>query len=266
AAAAQTKAANATKKHNAELERHKKAIERANNAYKTAERRVDALKLKFKQLKEQSLDQLRSAFGDIFGGPFMQGPIGQAFTGIASTLAGFGKTFPIPAQFILQDQQIQKSNFEQLTKDLTFLQKRGVDPKTIQNILGQGSAALPFLEGIRQGTPKQQNEFIKNLKGRNAALLDALQTPWQKQITASNTQLQAAQMQLKAAQERVAQTKKGKAEAKKPIKTTATPTRTTQSVVHHHHGDQVTIEASGATANAVKSALDRHSFDKRNRR
>ena len=267
AAAAQTKAANATKKHNAELERHKKAIERANNAYKTAERRVDALKLKFKQLKEQSLDQLRSAFGDIFGGPFMQGPIGQAFTGIASTLAGFGKTFPIPAQFILQDQQIQKSNFEQLTKDLTFLQKRGVDPKTIQNILGQGSAALPFLEGIRQGTPAQQKAFINNLKDRNSVLTAALETPWQKQITASNTQLQAAKLQLKAAQDRLTKTKKDQSESKKPIKgATPTPTRTTQSVVHHHHGDTVTVKADGATPNAVKAALDRHSFDKRNRR
>lgn len=255
----------AQKKHTAEIDRHRKAVERANTAYENAKRKVDSLKLKFKQLKEQSLDQLSAAFGDIFGGPFMQGPIGQAFTGIANTLAGFGQTFPIPAQFILQDQKIQQSNFDQLNKDLTFLSKRGVGAKTIQNILGQGSSALPFLEGIRKGTPAQQKEFITNLKNRNSTLVDALSTPWQKQISASNIQLQAAKLQLKAAHDRVATAKKGITEAKKkPV--SAGPTRTTQSVVHHHHGDTVTVKADGATPNAVKSALDRHAFDKRHRR
>jgi hypothetical protein len=266
--AAETASKRATaeqKRHTAEIERHRKAVERANTAYQNAERRVDALKLKFKQLKEESLDKLRSAFGDIFGGPFMQGPIGSAFTGIANTLAGFGQSFAIPAEFILKDQGIQQANFDQLNKDLTFLSKRGVDSKTIQNILGQGSAALPFLEGIRKGTPAQQKEFIQNLKSRNKALTDALQTPWQKQITASNVQLQAARLQLKAAQDRVAQTKKNKTEAGKAGKGTA-PTRTTQSVQHHYHGDTVHIKADGATPRTVKSALDRHAFDKRNRR
>lgn len=264
-AAAQGQLNSMSKKATQTSEREQKARERANKAYETASRRVDTLKLKFKQLREQEIDKLRSSFGDVFGGPLMQGPIGQIFTQISGTLAGFGKTFPIPASFILKDQKAQQDQFDTLMKDLSFLQKRGVQPKTIQNILSQGASAVPFLEGIRKGSPAQQREFIKNLNARNSSILQALQSPFEKQLMASNTQLQAAKIQMKAAQERVKEAKTGKTKVSTgATKPTSTQTRTTQSVVHHH-GDTVTVHADGATPAAVKSALDRHSFDKRNR-
>lgn len=265
-AAAQKRATKEAERHRKEVERQQKAQQRANDAYDAAVRKVAALKLRFKQLREQEIDKLRSAFGDIFGGPLMQGPIGQAFTGIANTLAGFGQTFAIPADFILQDQKAQQKQFDTLMSDLQFLQKRGVQPKTIENIMSQGPSAIPFLEGIRRGSPAQQKEFIKNINSRNSSIMKIMQSPLEKQISASNTQLQAAQLQMKAAKARLAETKTNKNKAGKTTTTKPTPTRTTQSVVHHHHGDTVTVKADGSTPATVKKAFDRHAFDKRHRR
>lgn len=267
--AAQKRATKEAERHRREIERQQRAQERANEAYQTAVRRVESLKLRFKELREQEIEKLRGVFGDIFGGPLMQGPIGQAFTGIANTLAGFGQTFPIPASMILQDQKAQQTQFDTLMKDLAFLQKRGVQPKTIQNIMAQGPAALPFLEGIRRGTAAQQREFIKNLNTRNSSIMKIIESPLEKQISASNTQLQAARLQMQAARERLADTKTNKNKTNTIAKTATKPepTRTTQSVTHHNqYGDNVTVHADGATTNAVKAALDRHAFDKRHRR
>lgn len=263
---AQKRATKEAERHRKEVERQQRAQQRANDAYDAAVRKVATLKLRFKELREQEIDKLRSAFGDIFGGPLMQGPIGQAFTGIANTLAGFGQTFAIPADFILQDQKAQQKQFDTLMSDLQFLQKRGVQPKTIENIMSQGPSAIPFLEGIRRGSPAQQKEFIKNINSRNSSIMKIMQSPLEKQISASNTQLQAAQLQMKAAKARLAETKTNKNKAGKTTTTKPTPTRTTQSVVHHHHGDTVTVKADGSTPATVKKAFDRHAFDKRHRR
>jgi hypothetical protein len=267
-AAAQEKATREAAKHRREIERQQRAQERANTAYDNAVRRVEQLKLKFKQLREQEVEKLRGVFGDIFQGPLMQGPIGQAFTGIANTLSGFGQTFPIPAQMILNDQKAQQKQFDTLISDLNMLQKRGLQPKAIQNILSQGPSALPFLEGLRKAGPGAQNQFIKNVNARSKSILEAMQTPFEKQITASNTQLAAARLQMKAAKARLDETKKrknnptGSKSVTKPV-----PTRTTQSVTHHHNtGDTVTVHADGATPATVKKAFDRHAFDKRHRR
>lgn len=268
-AAAQAKATKEAEKHRKEVERQQRAVERANTAYENAVRRVNQLKLKFKELREQEVEKLRGVFGDIFQGPLMQGPIGQAFTGIANTLAGFGKTFPIPASMILKDQAAQQANFDQLIKDVNILQKRGLQPKAAQNILSQGSSALPFLEGIlkNSGSTKQ---FIENVNKRSTSIMAAMQTPVEKQITASNTQMQAARLQMQAAKARLQTAKANKTTAGKTttkVVTKPESTRTTQSVSHtNHYGDTVTVKADGATPAAVKSALDRHAFDKRHKR
>lgn len=248
---------------NKALERQQKAMERANRAMETAQRRVQTLKLKMQQLREEAVDKLRTAFGSVFGGPLMQGPIGGMFQQISSMLSGVGQQFAIPADFILKDQAAQQKQFDLLISDLDFLSKRGVGPKVIQDILSQGTAALPMLEGIRKGSAGQQKQFIDNLKNANSAIAQAMQSPWQKQITASNVQLRAAQLQLQAAQKRVAETKGAAKKVSKPTGAGG-QTRTPQSVVHQ--GDTVTINADGATPRAVQAALNRHSFDKRNRR
>jgi hypothetical protein len=251
-----------TKRSNREHERHQKELERTAKALDKAQQKVQTLKLKMKGLREEMQDKLRAAFGQVFGGPLMQGPIGGMFQNISSMLSGVGQSFAIPADFILKDQAAQQKQFDMLMGDLDFLSKRGVGPKVIQDILSQGTAALPMLEGIRKGTPAQQKQFIDNLKNANSAISKAMQSPWQKQINASNIQLKAAQMQLKAAQANV-KDKKGDVKKVKPP-TTGAGTRKETSVVHH--GDQVTIHADGATPRAVQAALNRTSYNKRNRK
>ena len=154
--------------------------------------------------------------------------------------------------------------FKMMTSDLDWLSKRGVGRKTIQDILSQGTAALPMLEGIRQGTKGEQNQFMKNLKDQNSAISKALESPWQKQITASNTQLKAAQMQLAAAKkakgEKVSAAKKVKAPVKKG---TAGQTRTPQGT---HIGDVINVNAVDPTGKSIAKAINKTAFNRRNRK
>lgn len=279
-----------------------KAVTRASDALDRAKERVQAAMQHLAELKDEQMQQLEGAFGQLFQGPLQQGPLGQAFQNIAQQLSGFGVTFPIPATLTLGDMSAQQRNFEKLTRDIGIIQKRagkkGIPKFALDDIL-QDPSALNELEGIIKGGPATIDKFIKNLRLREKTIKAATKSPWEKQLIAADHQLTAAKLQLKAARAHLTNAKTtltdkqaaaAKAAAAKADKTAAgktadkaaagaktkttgarhAPVRTTSMVgggnhIIHYHGDDITVHTDETNAQAIERYLRRRDFSRRNK-
>jgi len=246
--------------------KHNKAVEAAATKLQNAGQRVNNLKNSITQLNQEMRDQLQSTFGNLFQGNIMQGPLGQVVNNINSTLQGFGaKSIPIPVSLILQDQKSQADLFDTFNKDIGLLSKKiptKFRGEFVKQIMGMGTSAVPFMEGILKGTGAQQNKFVKNFVDSQKSITGAQKSPWNTQLTAANIQLQAAKANLAIAQGKLGKAKTAVATAGKPatIKTgsakptTTGTTRTTQGVTTNNNYS-TTIHADGASQAAIERAL-----------
>lgn len=257
-----------TDKATAATTRQQKAQERAATALDNAKQKVDSLKLSFQSLREQELSKLEGIYGSMFQGPINQGPLGQIYSNINNTLQGFGaKPISVPLSLTLQDQASQQRTFDMFTKDLSKLSVKV--PKEFRNqfteqVMGMGSSAVPFLEGVLKGNKGQQAQFIKNFVNGQKSIKGALKSPWETQLRSANIQFKAANMQLAAAKGRVAKTTE-KAKAVNSVK----PTRTTQSAGGSHtiiyHGDTITVRSDETNAHAIKRYFKERAFNAKHR-
>ncbi len=225
----------------------------ATNRLSTARGRLTEATLRLQQAQQAVTQERLGVLGNVFQGPLMQGPLGQAFQGISQTLEGFGKVFPIPSKLILSDQMVQQNFFKQFARDIKVFRKAGafkgtVGQQTLQEIFQMGaSGALPFLEGLIKG--HAVGKFAKNIEVQNKLI--GRSDIWGKQLTAADKQLEAAKIQLDVARNRVAA-----AEVKDKTKGAHTT---------NYHGDTVYVMSNESNAEAIARYIRLHGGTKRHK-
>ena len=113
---------------------------------------------------------------DLFGGPISGGPVLGAFADINQTLMSLGiKPIKIPVEFILQDQQMQLSNFEDWRKGLDTLAKK-LGPKyrgMVLELQKQGMASMPQVVSMAAAKPAQLKQWKENWAKMQVMVEDA---------------------------------------------------------------------------------------------
>lgn len=109
----------------------------------------------------------KTAFGDLFQGPVMQGPIGQLF----EDLKKFGVAPPI--DLLTKDLAAQNEQFARMQQNISNLQKRGLPPAFLEQIRAMGPDAALFLESLRRASPGALNSLVKEWERAQKAIDEA---------------------------------------------------------------------------------------------
>ena len=109
-------------------------------------------------------NQNRSAFGTLFAGPVMKGPIGQMF----DELREFN--IPPPIKLLTQDLQAQTEAFQKMQDNVALLRKRGAPPALLDQIRAMGEEGQLFLQGLAQASPGAFKKFLATFNAAQAEI------------------------------------------------------------------------------------------------
>lgn len=124
-----------------------KSVEDMQSQIETAGQRLADM---YQELENQN----RSAFGTLFQGPVMKGPIGQIF----DELREFN--IPPPIKLLTQDLQAQTENFQKMQDNVALLRKRGAPPALLDQIRAMGEEGKLFLQSLAQASPGAFKKFL----------------------------------------------------------------------------------------------------------
>jgi len=115
---------------------------------------IESAAQKLADMYQDLENQNREAFGALFQGPVMRGPIGQLF----DELREFN--IPPPIKLLTQDLEAQSANFLKMRDNIAALRKRGAPPELLGQIQAMGEEGQIFLESLRQASPGAFKKFL----------------------------------------------------------------------------------------------------------
>jgi TP901 family phage tail tape measure protein len=143
------------------------AKQAANERKKIEQDALQSLQSKYQEFYENNKQQ----FGELFSGPYMQGPRFQNMVQFGMHDM-FGRATPRP-QDALKDIRSQVNQFSEFRNRLGNLGARGLPQELLNQLQAQGPEAMPNLQALQRMTKKQLAEYARLWQRGQTQILQA---------------------------------------------------------------------------------------------
>lgn len=129
---------------------------------------------------EEFYNANKSAFGDLFSGPWLSGPRFQNMVQFGMH-DRFGRATPRPSD-LLKDARGQANRFGRFTGSLNDLVSRGLPQELVNQIRAQGPESQPNIDALQRMTKKQLAEYSRLWARGQAQILAATKLDFEPEI------------------------------------------------------------------------------------